>query len=226
MKSSATETTSPSQRRHSEQRYPKILVCGKVGIGKSDLIYSMFGDDSPIKESIFETSGFLDGTPKSTDLQKVYNQCKDVDLVLFCIDMTISRLTVDERSAIELIATTFEDIPGFWKRCVLVLTKANHVWVPPSNRNDELGYHKARFATLIKTFRAELLKSVRKEIVEAIPAVAVGYQIPGRNRRQLYMILSKFRMVEASSHDVSWRYLKKRVHKSYQKKHSSSLKKL
>ena len=148
----------------------KILVCGKTGIGKSSLVNSLIGyevtevgnpgqeinDDAflamtrevkavSIKVNglivqIWDSPGLQDGMDNEDYLQDMYEKCKDVELVLYCIDMTISRWTASEITATRLLTTKFGD--DFWHKCVVVLTKANHIWFPPTMKNSEQEYTK------------------------------------------------------------------------------------
>jgi predicted GTPase len=179
-----------------------ILVCGKTGVGKSSLINSLVGSEvlkindpgleggnfgaatkvvSEVKVNIdnvfvtiYDSPGLQDGTAdEERYLQDMYDKCKDVNLVLYCMEMTTSRYTAAEIRAIQLITNKFG--PEFWNRCVLVMTKANMVRIPPSQRGKEREYHKRLYNIFMKKFHDQLVEQgVSTIIVNQLPGVAAG----------------------------------------------------
>ena len=125
---------------------------------------------------IFDSPGLQDGNVKNEMkyVEDMYGKCKDVDLVLYCMDMAVSRFTPAERRAIGLITEKFG--PTIWERCVFVLTKANLVHVPISMRQAKMEYHEKLF----KSFRVKicsLLKEagVPEDVSDGLHMVAAGY---------------------------------------------------
>ena len=179
-----------------------ILVCGKTGVGKSSLINNLVGSEvckvndpgleegnldrgttevSGIKANmdnvfvtIYDSPGLQDGTAdEERYLQDMYDKCKDVNLVLYCMEMTTSRYTAAEIRATQLITKKFQ--PEFWNRCVLVMTKANMVRVPPSQKGKEREYHERLYNNLIKKFHDQLVEQgVSTAIANQLPGVATG----------------------------------------------------
>ena len=182
----------------------QILVCGKAGVGKSTLINSFFGNKvvdekdpgseggdlsagttkvesrkfqlGRIPVDIFDSPGLQsDEDPSVMEkyLLDIYEKCKDVDLFLYCFDMTSDRFTRDDITTLEKFNKRFGE--SFWKRCVLVLTKANLVHIPRKEKGKERKYHQRRYQTMLSKFREELGKlGVSYSIRNAIPACAAG----------------------------------------------------
>ena len=182
----------------------KILVCGKTGVGKFTLTNSFFGHEvcrvkdprweggdlragttqvesrkfqlGKIPVDIFDSPGLQsDEDPSVMEeyLQDIYEKCKDVDLFLYCFDMTSDRFTRDDITTLEKFNKRFGE--SFWKRCVLVLTKANLVYIPRREKGKEREYHQRRYQTMLSKFREELGKlGVSYSIRNAIPACAAG----------------------------------------------------
>ena len=170
-----------------------VLVCGKTGVGKSSLINGLTGIDpglsqpgtamvnstlvnlSGILMRVMESPGLQDGSINEEKyLEEMYDKCKDVDIVLYCMDMTAVRWTSDEMKATQLLTETFGVF--FWKKAILVLTKANMVNVP---KGKEGTYHKQLYENFVKRFRTQLIQQgVPGGVATNLHAVAAGYCDP------------------------------------------------
>lgn len=124
--------------------------------------------------SVWDSPGLQDGTEhEDSYLQSMYDNCKDVDLVLYCMEMTTVRWTPNEKRALELLTRKFG--PEFWKKTVLVLTKANMVSVPPKEKGKERDYHQRLYCNFTKIFHDQLAaQGVPESIAKKVPCVAAG----------------------------------------------------
>ena len=184
----------------------QFLVCGKTGVGKSSLINSLVGREmcrvndpgmpkgtfeagtTEVKEtlvklenvivSVWDSPGLQDGTDNEEKyLENMYEKCKDVDIVLYCMDMTIPRWTPPEVKATKLLTERFG--VDFWKKAILVLTKANTVRVPGKYKGKECVYHQQLYHNFTRMFRDQLIKQgVPEEIAKNLRTVAAGFCDP------------------------------------------------
>lgn len=134
---------------------------------------------------IWDSPGLQDGTRKDRDyLQMIHDSCKDVNLVLFCHDMTKTRWTGPDMETLHLLTKTFG--LDFWKRCVLVFTKANALCPDLDDGETEYDYQKHLYDNFVELFRSELKgQGVPSDIADCIPGIAVGRI--GRNPKDRYL---------------------------------------
>ena len=132
--------------------------------------------------TIFDSPGLQDGTEdEASYLKDMKAKCSDVDLVLYCLEMTQTRWTPPETNALRLLTETFG--APFWGKTVVVLTKANQY---QSARRVTDAESSEQFSRLIKRhekrFRDELIKVIElgpntedhTECVSTVPAVPAG----------------------------------------------------
>ena len=141
--------------------------------------------------TVWDSPGLQDGTSMEKDyLQDMYDKCKNVDLVYYCIDMTTSRWTHRDKNAIGLMAEKFD--ATFWSKCILVLTKANSV---RAKGEDKKAYFEKLYNNFMKQFQNQLqAHNVSKDVSTEIPATCAGIidgedEGPGsqsHNERYLY----------------------------------------
>ena len=180
-----------------------ILVCGATGVGKSSLVNGLFGChifgcdrlsmrytdiytykiprvekvESNINGTIvtiWNCPGLQDGTVNEEQyLQEMYDNCRDIDLVLYCVEMNTVRWTDQNIRAVRLLTEKFGKY--FWEKCVLVLTKANTVHIPREDRKNKRVYLERIYRTFIHQFRQQLSEQgVPESVYSRLPAVAAG----------------------------------------------------
>ena len=180
----------------------EILVCGRTGVGKSSLINSLMGrvlcpvgDPGDVEDyfkpvtkevieysfkhdgliiTIWDSPGLQDGTENEAEyLQDMYDKCQNVDLVIYCVEMTLSRWTLSEMKATQLLTEKFGI--SFWEKAVIVLTKANAVTILPKHRGDERKYHSRIYDNIRNRFQKQLEEEkVSHDVTITIPLVCAG----------------------------------------------------
>ena len=141
---------------------------------------------------LIDSPGLMNGDGKDDQhLDAMYQKCKDADLFLYCVDMTMTRFGSDVFKSLELFTKKFG--PDFWKCCVLVMTKANRVVIPSHMRTtnkEKREYHRKWYNKILKTFREELKKiGVSATTTDNIPACAAGsffYIEDGEDKRYIW----------------------------------------
>lgn len=139
-------------------------------------VTSVEGNLNGIIVTVWDSPGLQDRRDKDdVYLQEMYEKCSNVDLVLYCMDMSNTRWSRSEDIALKLMSEKFSS--HFWSKCLLVLTKANMIRVPASARSGIRGYHEHVFRTFSQTFKERLkenCQSITQAIVDEIPIVAAG----------------------------------------------------
>ena len=161
-----------------------IVVYGSAGVGKSTLINSLSGYEvCEVGDSVnMESTGLVRHDICTQDDRKItfyetftdekavlelHGECEDVDLLLYCIDMTNPSFTKYDIDALDVLGKSV------WKHCVFVLTKSN---VPQAQGNV------LSFNNILKNFRNTLIsKGVSKRV--NIPACVAGHCYGNENER-------------------------------------------
>ena len=178
-----------------------IMVTGKIGSGKTTLIYGLFDRNVTKEESevidrgiahveakefsfngtvakIWDTPGLQDDTSmEDLYLYEMKKYCSNCNLYIYCINMSQRRLDASERRAMRNLTNTFGK--DWWKKVLFVLTFANY----------EVGYCPAMcdlreyFERRMKACHDELTRmlvdlGVEQEIAEKVVVVPTGYSKP------------------------------------------------
>ena len=180
-----------------ESKSVKILVTGKTGVGKSALINGIVGQEVAkegetldaetskvtgyklsvhgVNVEVFDSPGLQDGTKREKEyLKDMEEKCKQIDLVLYCCTMVDTRISADDKEAIQKLTDAFGI--GLWENAIFVLTFANEV-KPHREPNLDLCTYFMQRVSQWKEKLQELLidNNVHKDIVNKVPVVPVGY---------------------------------------------------
>lgn len=188
--------------KHYQDKKLQILVCGKTGTGKSSLLNTLFGKElfeiggpgdfagfgfqhvtntvssqsinlQNVLLDIFDSPGLQDGTDNDEKyLDDMESKCKNVNLVLYCIEMTTTRWLRQDVVATDLLTKRFT--ADFWKKTIVVLTKANMVKQTKEGVNEKI-FCKNVYDSFQQKFQAQLIdQGVPESVVHDIPVVAAG----------------------------------------------------
>ncbi len=190
------------------KREINILVAGKTGAGKSKLVNALSGAivateghglrpqtamlDDYVAQSrdgytivVRDSPGLQDGTGKDLEYLQEMKSC-DVDVLLYCIDMSEIRVIVSELSPGMTLLTEAlgQDI---WRHAIVVLTYANVVAERIAKAEESLdeGALKCKFLAKVRDWRTKVSLSLRNagipgEIVKHVAIQPAGdYLNPG-----------------------------------------------
>ena len=179
----------------------RILVTGRTGAGKSALVNSIVGEyvaeegDSPwgetlkvtkyekkvedIEIAIYDSPGLQDGiSDKKKEeqyLMDLQQNCREVDLNLYCVKMS-DNMRQSEEDAIIKFSDAF-GMDEFWQNTLIVLTFANEVKPPKSSSStlvDHFSIRMLQWTTVLQRTLAEKAR-ITKEVVDKVPIVPAGY---------------------------------------------------
>ena len=150
-----------------------------------------------VKVTVWDTRGLLDdSTKKEQDdsLKDMASKCSNVDLKLFCIDMSQTRFTKGMDNSDVRALLKIKEVFGvkFWENALIVLTFANKVVALPFNPTQaQRKSAEQDFTKKLNSFQARLRIilceniGVPQEIVESLPMTPAGlydeWQLPDRD---------------------------------------------
>ena len=107
-----------------------------------------------------------------TDIQE---KVREVDLILFCTNMTSARFRQGDHQNVRIVTKAFGD--SIWKNAVFVLTFANQVKPPPSRKGTPpADYFEERLREWKREIQAALIKvGVSNILVDIVKLVPAGY---------------------------------------------------
>ena len=188
---SAVEVKSPSDFEMQTTKNIKITVCGQTGAGKSTLCNGILGAEvfksknsfDPVtneiqkshfdwtdgttkcKLTVLDTPGFNDGSGKEEEhIESIRRQCKDSNLLLYCIPSSLPVLPKDKEALIKLKEILGESA----NKVVVVLTNADKV----VNERKELNDIKCTYNSDIQA-KADKMDRALQEVFQntAVPIV-------------------------------------------------------
>ncbi len=193
-------------------RSVSIFVTGKTGSGKSTLVNALLGQKlaeegtaldpmtskvkcykktvNAIQMKVWDSPGLQDGTGREAEyIADMKAKCTDIDLCVFCFNVSTARFTRDSEEVKALQKLTDALGRGLWDNAVIALTFANELEM----RNDEmrLAKRKNNKEELCKLFQdkiAEWDNKIRATLTDmvklnpdhanAIPIIPTGFQEP------------------------------------------------
>ena len=169
----------------------RILMTGRAGAGKSTLVNGLVGEvvakegadltagttevvnyeftKKGTKFVVFDSPGLQDAKLKDMDTlkqirEKLVAHCSEIELVVYCLNMTHIRIDNSDVTAIKHLTQGFT--AELWKRAVFVLTFANRV-VPPGDYD---GTDEEYFVEQLEKFKKQIKELVPKVPIEVVPA--------------------------------------------------------
>ena len=188
-----------------------ILTIGASGTGKSALINGLVGAEVAKEggETLFSQTRQITlykANKKDTDIDvwdtpgmevvnesvgieqlvtDIQDKVREVDLVLFCTNMTSARFRQGDHQNVRIMTKAFGE--SIWKNAVFVLTFANQVKPPPTRKGTPpREYFDERLLEWKGQIQSALKKNgVPEELAESVKVVPAGYydecSLPGRH---------------------------------------------
>lgn len=173
----------------------KILVTGRLGVGKTSLINFLIGKGAApppdlltderhhvvrietkrfqkIQVTFYESPGLGDDMDDNTAVKLLRKECNDIDLVFYCRKIEEARWTPPDASALQVLTQAFG--VNIWKKVILVLTRANVLQPEPDYAHPErepTEEEKVKhFTTAVSNHLAKLREELKKPDSNPVPA--------------------------------------------------------
>ena len=143
-----------------------------TGTTEVDTVFACIeGREVRLKLTIWDSPGLEDSGNDKLYLQNMHSNCKNISIILFCIDAAISYWSSLEEITIKLMTETFGI--DFWRKCLLVLTRANVI--KPLHAIGDHKYFKICYKRILEKFQRDLRSNgIAIEVVDNVPGVMIG----------------------------------------------------
>lgn len=182
----------------STSRGLRVFIVGKTGVGTSSLINTLFGKEiakeganlyserrniETIQETIEGVNITMWDSPglknpkidESQTLKDIQENCKDIDIFVYCTSLTQIRIGQDEYDSIKNLTHALGD--GIWKKGIIALTFANEVRPSPSSRATVEEYFRKRVSDCGETLRNTVKEAgVNAKIANDILVIPTSYR--------------------------------------------------
>lgn len=125
--------------------------------------------------TVFDTPGLADGTGNESDyLEKIKEKVATFDVFIFCTEMNTRRFRNDDIKTVQTLTEAFGS--KLWEHAVVVLTFANEVQPPPSDKDaNPQEFFDERLRVFKKKIQDVVLNiGVPGEVIINVPFVAAG----------------------------------------------------
>lgn len=129
-----------------------------------------------VEVTMWDSPGLKDpDTDENQTLKDIEENCKDVDIFVYCTSLTQTRIGQDEYDSIMNLTHTLGE--GIWKRGLIALTFANEVRPSPSSRATPGEYFRKRVSDWREALRNAIRKTgVNDEIIKEVPVIPTSYR--------------------------------------------------
>ena len=129
-----------------------------------------------VEVTMWDSPGLKDpDTDESQTLKDIKENCKDIDIFVYCTSLTQTRIGQDEYDSIMNLTHTLGD--GIWSRGLIALTFANEVRPSPSSRATAGEYFRKRVSDWGDALRNAIRKTgVNDKIVKEVPVIPTSYR--------------------------------------------------
>ena len=129
-----------------------------------------------INVTLWDSPGLKDPeTDEEQTLKDIQNNCKDIDLFVYCTSLTQMRFGQDDvDSILNLTRAIGADV---WRKGLIALTFANELQPPPSSEESVEEHFRNRVSEWREALRYAVVRAgVNKMDAESIPVVPTGYR--------------------------------------------------